>query len=101
MRAFAALTIYVSLASASYGADWAVTHAQGQKAFIEHDYRGAADWLRQSWAAAQTDEERTISANDLGAALLELGRDREAKQWLGQSLETGQVPNAVTSEMLA
>jgi tetratricopeptide (TPR) repeat protein len=101
MRTFAALAIYVSLASATYGADWAVTHDQGRKAFIEHDFRSAADWLRQSWAAAQTDAERAVSANDLGAALHELGRDREAQQWLQQSLEIGKFANAATSETLA
>ena len=82
MPSLRVLALYVSLAAAAFAADWSSVHQSGVNAWKQRDFAEAARLFAQCRPLSQTAVEAGIADNDLGAALHELHREREAREAL-------------------
>jgi tetratricopeptide (TPR) repeat protein len=92
MRILIALVTGVSLtviafAGAEETKDWAAVHAAGLAADQQRNHAEAIVDFEQSWRLARTTAQRGVSANDLGLAYRQMGRVKDAEEWLARACD--------------
>jgi tetratricopeptide (TPR) repeat protein len=87
MRAYATLTLLVSLTQSSYAQDWISVHNSAIDAVNRSDFSNAVPILEKCLELAATVRRRAITENDLGVALHQSGQDQAAEGHLQKSLD--------------
>ncbi len=67
--------------------DWNATVRQGTDAFHARKVTESLRLYEEAWKLAETPVQKAVTANDLGANLHALGRDKEARTWYERGLE--------------
>jgi tetratricopeptide (TPR) repeat protein len=86
MRTIAALALVVSLTNVCRAEDWASAHDAGLEAVQRRDFASAIPFFLKSEELAQSIRQHALSANDLGVAFYQSGRDGEARNSLRAAL---------------
>ncbi|MES1260236.1 MAG: tetratricopeptide repeat protein [Acidobacteriota bacterium] len=94
MRALSAPALLVCLAGAAVAGDWDTTIQKGTEAFHRGAWTDALLLFESAWPMAETPVEQAITANDIGATLHAVPRDRDALPWFRRSVSIWQsLPN--------
>jgi tetratricopeptide (TPR) repeat protein len=87
VRTIAALTLYVCLPCASFGAQWEEVNREGSEAFGNRDFDRALALFERGEDLAATPVQKATTANNRAAALVGLGRHQDAIPWFDHAFE--------------